>query len=221
MKRIDDNNKLTNFLILFECVSNPITSGNVSVSFTDKKYEVPDYLEDEIAKRIDSIKKHSTQEGFEFFDDKVARLDDWCLNKEYDAQTLRLDFSETSYYYFAAMNLGLDEPVTDVSSKNQNSLRSLLDEIPNDLKSSRLPNPLSVNMSVILNSPSSKSNPTQKIVLSKRHQSHTLEAPGTLSCLIGGTVSIGEGDIDGSGNPDIFQNSHPGSKRRIIFGLVR
>ena len=84
MERIDDNNKLTdsNFLIFFECISNPITSRNISVSFSDKKFEVPDYLEYEITKRIDSIKKHSTRKGFEFFDDKVARLDDWSLNKK-------------------------------------------------------------------------------------------------------------------------------------------
>ena len=48
----------------------------------------------------------------EFFDDKVARLDDWSLKKN-DGQTLRLDFSET-YYYFAAVNLGLDKPVAVV-----------------------------------------------------------------------------------------------------------
>ena len=107
----------------------------------------------------------------------------------------------------------------DSNKRSQNTLRSLLDEIPNDLRSSRLPDPLSVNMSVILNSPSSKSNPTQKIILSKRDQSHTLEAPGTLSCLIGGTVSIGEGDIDGSGNPDIFKTVIREAKEELSLDL--
>ena len=93
---------------------------------------MPDYLKDEITKRIESIKKHSVVEGFEFFDDKVARLDDWSLNKKYDARTLRLDFSETSYYHFAAMNLGLDEPATTVynNKSSQNTLRSLLARRP-------------------------------------------------------------------------------------------
>ena len=157
---MDDNNKLTDsdFLILFESISIPIISRNISVTFSDKKYEVPDYLEKEITKRIESIKNHSKAEGFEFFDDKVARLDDWALNMKDDARTLRLDFSETSYYYFAAMNLGLDEPVTTIDSKSsQFTLRRLLAETPSDLKGSRLPNPLSVNMSVVLVSPSSKS----------------------------------------------------------------
>lgn len=210
---MDKNNKLTdsNFLVLFECISIPITCQNVSVTFSDKKFEVPDYLEDEITERIESIKKHSKRKGFELFDDKVARLDDWSLNKNHAARTLRLDFSETSYYDFAAMNLGLDEPVRtmDNNKKGQITLRNLLGETPNDLKGSRLPNPLSVNMSVILMSPSSKSgyktNPTPKIVLSKRGRSRTLEAQGALSSLIGGTISIREGDLDDSGNPDIFK----------------
>ena len=83
MKKKEDNNKLTDsdFLILFESISIPITSRNVAVTFSNKKFEVPDYLKDEITKRIESIKKHSEVEGFEFFDDKVARLDDWSLNK--------------------------------------------------------------------------------------------------------------------------------------------
>ena len=83
---MDKNNKLTDsdFLILFECVSIPITNQNISVTFSDKKYELPGYLEKEITKRIESIKKHSKQKGFEFFDDKVARLDDWSLNKNND-----------------------------------------------------------------------------------------------------------------------------------------
>lgn len=182
MKRMDKNNKLTDsdFLILFECVSIPITCRNVSVTFSDKKFEVPDYLEDEITKRIESIKKHSKIEGFDFFDDRVARLDDWSFNKNNDNGILRLHFSETSYYYFAAMNLGLDEPVTTLDNnkryfhdkRNQFTLRHLLGERSNDLKNSILPNPLSVNMSVLLVSPSSKSgsksNLKPKIILSKR-----------------------------------------------------
>jgi hypothetical protein len=117
----------SDFLILFESISIPITSRNISVTFSDKKYEVPGYLEKEITKRIESIKNHSKAEGFEFFDDKVARLDDWSLSNKDDARTLSLDFSETSYYYFAAMNLGLDEPVTiiDSNKSSQFTLRPI------------------------------------------------------------------------------------------------
>jgi hypothetical protein len=227
MKRMDKNNKLTDsdFLILFECVSIPITSRNVSVTFSDKKFEVPDYLEDEITTRIESFKKYSRRKGFELFDDKVARLDDWSLNKNYASRTLRLDFSETSYYYFAAMNLGLDEPVRTMDSDKscQITLRNLIRETPDDLKGSRLPNPLSVNMSVILMSPSSKSgyksDPTHKIVLSKRGRSRTLEAQGALSSLIGGTISIGEGDLDDSGNPDIFKAVLREAKEELSLDL--
>jgi hypothetical protein len=63
MKRMDDNNKLTDsdFLTLFESISIPITSRNVSVTFSDKKFEVPDYLEDEITKRIKSIKAFKSE----------------------------------------------------------------------------------------------------------------------------------------------------------------
>jgi hypothetical protein len=223
----DNNNKLTDsdFLILYESISIPVTTRNISVTFSDKKYEVPDYLENEITKRIKSIKNRSEAEGFEFFDDKVARLDDWSLDKKDDARTLRLDFSETSYYHFAAMNLGLDEPVTTIGSNksSQFTLRRLLGERPNDLKGSKLPNPLSVNMSVVLKSPSSKSgyksNQTQKIVLSKRGRSRTLEAQETLSCLIGGTISIGEGDMDASGNPDLFKAVIREAKEELSLDL--
>jgi len=223
---LDYNNKLTDsdFLILFESISTPITRRNISVTFSNDKYEVPDYLEKEITRRIESIKNHSKEKGFEFFDDKVARLDDWSLKKKEDDRTLRLDCSETSYYYFAAMNLGLDEPVTAIdSNKSQFTLRGLLGETPNDLQGSRLPNPLSVNMSVVLKSPSTKSgyksNLTQKIVLSKRGRSHTLEAQGTLSCLIGGTISIGEGDIDAAGNPDLFKTVIREAKEELSLDL--
>ena len=224
---MDDDNKLTDsdFLILFESISIPITSRNVAVTFSNKKFEVPDCLKDEITKRIESIKKHSVVEGFEFFDDKVARLDDWSLNKNHAARTLRLDFSETSYYYFAAMNLGLDESVRTMDSdkSSQITLRNLLGETPDDLIGSRLPNPLSVNISVILMSPSTKSgyksNPTHKIVLSKRGRSRTLEAQGALSSLIGGTISIGEGDLDDSGNPDIFRAVVREAKEELSLDL--
>ena len=177
---------------------------------------MPDYLEDEITKRIESIKKHSRGKGFELFDDRVARLDDWSLNKNYVARTLRLDFSETSYYYFAAMNLGLDEPVRTMDSdkSSQITLRNLLGETPDDLIGSRLPNPLSVNMSVILMSPSSKSGykskPTHKIVLSKRGRSRPLEAQGALSSLI---------DLDDSGNPDIFKAVVREAKEELSLDL--
>ena len=121
------------------------------------------------------------------------------------------------------MNLGLDEPVRTMDSdkSSQISLRNLLGETPDDLKGSSLANPLSVNMSVILVSPSSKSgyksNPTHKIVLSKRGRSRPLEAQGALSSLIGGTISIGEGDLDDSGNPDIFKTVSGKQKKNCLW----
>lgn len=46
----------SDFLILFEPISTPITRKNISVTFSDNKYEVPDYLEKEITRHIESIK---------------------------------------------------------------------------------------------------------------------------------------------------------------------
>jgi 8-oxo-dGTP pyrophosphatase MutT (NUDIX family) len=207
------------FGILFESISTPLAKQDISVSFSNRKYEAPNYLEKEIKRRIESMKKLSKEKGFKFFDDRVARLDNWSFNKNSNDQRLmlKLYFSETSYYYFGAMNLGLDEPVIEIADKNNRScdknsqftLRELFDEKYFDLKGSILPNPLSVNMSVVLISSSSKSgykpNLKPKIILSKRSKSHTLEACGTLSCIIGGTISIGEGDKDAAGNPDPFR----------------
>ena len=221
----------SDFLILFESILTPVKKQNISVTFSSRKYESPSYLVKEITKRIESIKKHSKIEGFDFFDDRVARLDDWSFNKNNDNGILRLHFSETSYYYFAAMNLGLDQPVTTLDNnkryfhdkRNQFTLRHLLGERSNDLKNSILPNPLSVNMSVLLVSPSSKSgsksNLKPKIILSKRSKSHTLEAQGTLSCLIGGTISIGEGDMDATGNPDCFKTVVRETKEELSLDL--
>jgi hypothetical protein len=221
----------SDFLILFESILTPVKKQNISVTFSSRKYKLPSCLAKEITKRIESIKKHSKVEGFDFFDDKVARLDDWSFNKNDDDGIFRLHFSETSYYYFAAMNLGLNEPVTTLDNnknyyhdkRNQFTLRHLLGERSNDLKNSKLPNPLSVNMSVLLVSPSSKSGNKSdlkpKIILSKRSKSHTLEAQGTLSCLIGGTISIGEGDMDATGNPDCFKTVVREAKEELSLDL--
>ena len=230
---MDDSNRLidSDFLILFESILTPVKKQNISVTFSSRKYELPSYLVKEITKRIESIKKHSKIEGFDFFDDRVARLDDWSFNKNNYNGILRLHFSETSYYYFAAMNLGLDEPVTTLDKnkdyyhdkRNQFTPRHLLGERSNDLKNSKLPNPLSVNMSVLLVSPSSKSgsksNLKPKIILSKRSKSHTLESQGTLSCLIAGTISIGEGDMDATGNPDCFKTVVREAKEELSLDL--
>ena len=115
---MDDSNRLiySDFLILFELIFTPIKKENISVTFSSRKDELPSYLVKEITKRIESIKKHSKIEGFDSFDDSVARLDDWSFNKNHDNGILRLHFSETSYYYFAAINLGLDEPVTTLDN---------------------------------------------------------------------------------------------------------
>lgn len=221
----------SDFLILFESILTPVKKQDISVTFSGRKYELPSYLVNEITTRIKSIKKHSKIKGFDFFDDRVARLDDWSFNKNDDDGILRLHFSETSYYYFAAMNLGLDEQVTTFDNNknyyhdkiNPVTLRHLLGERSNDLKNSKLPNPLSINMSVLLVSPSSKSGNKSdlkpKIILSKRSKSHTLEAQGTLSCLIGGTISIGEGDMDAMGNPDPFKTVVREAKEELSLDL--
>lgn len=221
----------SDFLILFESILTPVKKQDISVTFSSRKYELPSCLVNEITTRIKSIKKHSKIEGFDFFDDRVARLDDWSFNKNDDDGILRLHFSETSYYYFAAMNLGLDEPVTTFDNNknyyhdkiNPVTLRHLLGERSNDLKNSKLPNPLSINMSVLLVSPSSKSGNKSdlkpKIILSKRSKSHTLEAQGTLSCLVGGTISIGEGDMDAMGNPDPFKTVVREAKEELSLDL--
>ena len=207
----------SDFGILFESISTPLAKQDISVTFSNRKYEAPNCLKKEIKRRIESMKKLSKEKGFKFFDDRVARLDNWSINKNSNNRRLmlKLHFSETSYYYYTAMNLGLDEPVIEIADKtkryscdknSQFTIRELLGEKYFDLKGSILPNPLSVNMSVVLISSSSKSGYEPKlkpkIILSKRSKSHTLEACGTLSCLIGGTISIGEGDKDAAGNPD-------------------
>ena len=47
----------------------------------------------------------------------------------------------------------------------------------------------------------------------------TLEAQGALSSLIGGTISIGEGDLDDSGNPDIFKAVVREAKEELSLDL--
>lgn len=227
---LNNNKELADrdFLILFESISRPIKRQNVSATFSHRKYEVPDYLIKEITSRIESIKRHSKEEGFEFFDDRIARLDDWHFND--DTGMLILHFSETSYYYFAAMNLRLNEPVTTIDNKSyhqgkgkQLTLGHLLEERSKDLRNSRLPNPLSANVSVVLTSSPCESeigsNRNPNLILSKRSKSYTLEAQGTLSCLIGGTISIREGDIDSAGNPDPFKTVTREAKEELSLDL--
>ena len=101
---MDDSNRLidSDFLILFESILTPVKKQNISVTFSSRKYKLQSYLVKEITKRIESIKKYSKIEGFDFFDDRVARLDDWSFNNNNENGIPRLHFSETSYYYFAA-----------------------------------------------------------------------------------------------------------------------
>jgi hypothetical protein len=54
---------------------------------------VPDYLKKEIISRTESIKRRSQEEGFEFFDDVVVRLDNWHLNHDDSETKLSLHFS--------------------------------------------------------------------------------------------------------------------------------
>ena len=55
--------------------------------------------------------------------------------------------------------------------------------------------------------------------MSKRSKSRTLEARGDLSCLVAGTISIGQGDIDPLGNPDPFRTVIREAKEGLSLGL--
>jgi hypothetical protein len=149
-------------------------------------------LVDEARTRIDHLIELSRKKDFTFFDDVLGRLDGAIMH----SNKLLLKFSKASYFYFAALNKGLDLPLWSTSNTTT-TLRDLLNEDPYDLHSSVLPNPLGVVSSLILE-------PENKVVLTI-HSSRNFEGSGMISAPVGGSLSIKEGDIDLSGLPDPFR----------------
>jgi hypothetical protein len=160
--------------------------------YNDSDYSPPQSLLDETQTRIEHLIEWSKKKDFTFFDDILARVDDAIMH----SNKLLLKFSKTSYFHFAALNKGLDLPLSNLSSTTT-TLRELLNEDPYDLHSSILPNPLGVVTSLILE-------PENKIVLTI-HSSRNFEGSGMITAPVGGSLSIKEGDIDFSGLPDPFQ----------------
>lgn len=163
--------------------------------YNDSEYLPPRFLVDEARTRIDHLIELSRKKDFAFFDDVLGRLDGAIMH----SNKLLLKFSKASYFYFAALNKGLDLPLwsTSNTTTTTTTLRDLLNEDPYDLHSSVLPNPLGVVSSLILE-------PENKIVLTI-HSSHNFEGSGMISASVGGSLSIKEGDIDLSGLPDPFR----------------
>jgi len=157
--------------------------------YCNSEYLPPQFLTNEVSIRIENLKGRSKTDGFEFFDDVLGRLDDAAMH----GNKLRLCFSKTTYFHFAAMNRDLDLPLY---TNPATTLRDCLDENPFNLHSSLLPNPLGVVTSLVLE-------PEKKIVLSI-HSDKTLEASGKIVVAIAGSLSIRAGDLGGSGSPDPF-----------------
>jgi 8-oxo-dGTP pyrophosphatase MutT (NUDIX family) len=162
--------------------------------YNDSQYSPPQFLVDETRTRIDHLIELSRKKDFTFFDDVLGRLDGATIMH---SNKLLLKFSKASYFYFAALNKGLDLPLWSTSNTTTTTLRDLLNEDPYDLRSSVLPNPLGVVSSLILE-------PENKVVLTI-HSSRNFEGSGMISAPVGGSLSIKEGDIDLSGLPDPFR----------------
>jgi 8-oxo-dGTP pyrophosphatase MutT (NUDIX family) len=162
--------------------------------YNDSEYSPPQFLVDETRTRIDHLIELSRKKDFTFFDDVLGRLDGATIMH---SNKLLLKFSKASYFYFAALNKGLDLPLWSTSNTTTTTLRDLLNEDPYDLHSSVLPNPLGVVSSLILE-------PENKVVLTI-HSSRNFEGSGMISAPVGGSLSIKEGDIDLSGLPDPFR----------------
>jgi 8-oxo-dGTP pyrophosphatase MutT (NUDIX family) len=160
--------------------------------YNDSEYSPPRFLVDEARTRIDHLIELSRKKDFTFFDDVLGRLDGAIMH----SNKLLLKFSKASYFYFAALNKGLDLPLWSTPDTTT-TLRDLLNEDPYDLHSSVLPNPLGVVSSLILE-------PENKVVLTI-HSSRNFEGSGMISAPVGGSLSIKEGDIDLSGLPDPFR----------------
>jgi hypothetical protein len=161
------------------------------VEYDNSAYSPPQSLIDETQARIEHLIQCSKKEDFTFFDDVLGRVDDVSIH----SNKLLLKFSKTSYFHFAALNKGLDLPLSDMSSTT--TLRSFLNEDQYDLHSSMLPNPLGVVTSLVLE-------PEYKIVLTV-HSNRNFEGSGMMTVPIGGSLSIKEGDLNSSGLPDPFR----------------
>jgi hypothetical protein len=79
--------------------------------YNNSEYSPPQSLIDETRARIDCLIKFSKKEGFTFFDDVLGRVDDVSVH----SNKLLLKFSKTSYLHFAALNKGLDLPLSNMS----------------------------------------------------------------------------------------------------------
>jgi hypothetical protein len=162
---------------------------DLMTQYNDSEYSPPQSLIDETRIRIEALIERSKREGFTFFDDILGRVDDVSMQ----ANKLLLIFSKTSYFHFAALNKGLDLPLSNVSGV---TLRDFLNEDPYDLHSSMLPNPLGVVTSLVLE-------PESKIVLTI-HSNRNFEGSGMMAAPIAGSLSIKEGDLNFAGLPNPF-----------------
>jgi hypothetical protein len=176
------------------------------VEYNNSQYSPPQSLIDETRARIESLTEHSKKEGFTFFDDVLGRVDDVNVH----SNKLLLKFSKTSYFHFAALNKGLDLPLSDMSDNT--TLRSFLNEDPYDLRSSMLPNPLGVVTSLVLE-------PENKIVLTI-HSNRSFEGSGMMTAPIGGSLSIKEEDLNFSGLPDPFRTIVREANEPELIGQV-
>jgi hypothetical protein len=162
---------------------------DLMTQYNDSEYSPLQSLIDETRIRIEALIERSKREGFTFFDDILGRVDDVSMQ----ANKLLLIFSKTSYFHFAALNKGLDLPLSNVSGV---TLRDFLNEDPYDLHSSMLPNPLGVVTSLVLE-------PESKIVLTI-HSNRNFEGSGMMAAPIAGSLSIKEGDLNFAGLPNPF-----------------
>jgi hypothetical protein len=166
-----------------------IIQQDLITEYNNSEYSPPQSLIHETQIRIENLIERSKNEDFTFFDDILGRVDDVSMQ----ANKLLLKFSKTSYFHFAALNKGLDQPLSDVSGV---TLRYFVNEDPYDLRSSILPNPLGIVASLILE-------PENKLVLTI-HSNRNFEGTGMMAAPIGGSLSINEGDVKSSGLPDPF-----------------
>ena len=165
---------------------------DLMAEYNNSEYLPPQTLIEETRIRVENLIERSKKEGFTFFDDILGRVDDVSMQ----GNKLLLRFSKTRYFYFAALNKGLDRPLLKMNDNNITTLRDFLNEDPYDLHSSVLPNPLGVVSSLVLE-------PENKIILTI-HSDRNFEGSGMIAAPIGGSLSIKEGDVTFAGLPDPF-----------------
>lgn len=185
-----EKNKIPIIMLAGDCQTS-FGRSDVSCSFNNVFYSPPPSLREEVETRVSRLIELSKKEGFMFFDDTLARLDAFSIDEN---GKMYLNFSKTTYFHFAALNKGFNEPI---SGEKNTLLRSLLEEKPLKLETSKLPNPLGVIVSLVLE-------PEMKIVLIKR-STLNFESSGMMSTPIGGSLSLGSGDINDSGVPGPFE----------------